>query len=50
MGWSSGSSLAQELWDDIKSTLTDEQKKKVKKAIIKHFENYDCDTLEEVEW
>lgn len=50
MGWATGSELAQALWEDIKKILTDEQKKKVKKAIIKNFEDYDCDTMEEVEW
>jgi len=50
MGWASGSELAQNLWDDIKKILTDEQKKKVKQAIIKNFENQDCDTMEDVNW
>lgn len=50
MGWSGGSELAQGLWNSIKKCLDDKQKKVVKKAIIKHFEDQDCDTLDEVEW
>jgi hypothetical protein len=50
MGWASGSELAQNLWNDIKDFLDEKQKKIVKKAIIKNFEDNDCDTMCEVEW
>lgn len=50
MGWTTGSQLAQDLWNDLKKQLDLNQQVRAKKLIIKHFENYDCDTLDEVEW
>lgn len=50
MGWASGSELAQQIWNDMKSHLTEKQKKTLKNSLIKHFEDMDCDTMDEVDW
>jgi len=50
MGWTTGSEIAQDLWNAIKDELNDKQKKKIKEAIIEVFEDFDCDTMYEVQW
>lgn len=50
MGWASGSELAQDLWNKIKPLLREGSEKKARKAFIDKFEDYDCDTMDEVEW
>lgn len=50
MGWSSGSDLMACIIQDLKKKLPDEDARTiVYKVLIKHFENYDCDTLYECE-
>ena len=47
MGWCSGGSLADSLWQDIKNLIPKENHRKVAQAFIKRFEDEDCDVMEE---
>jgi hypothetical protein len=50
MGWASGSSLAIELWDDIRCHIASGQdRREVSRKFIKHFQDHDCDTMGECE-
>lgn len=49
MGWASGSSLAAELWDDLKVFIPEQHHRQVARTIWDHFEGHDCDTLGECE-
>ena len=49
MGWASGSSLAEEVWDVTRPYVRDQDRKNVANAIIDAFENMDCDTMDECE-
>lgn len=48
MGWSSGSELAEEVWDMFRGLIR-KDKKKYAKRLIELFENMDCDTIYECE-
>ena len=50
MGWGSGSSLAENIVKrvDNRKDFTSEQKEEIYKILIDEFENFDCDTLNEV--
>lgn len=50
MGWGSGSSLAENIVKriDNRKDFTSEQKEEIYKILIDEFENFDCDTLDEV--
>ena len=43
MGWSSGSYLANDVWNKIKEYIPKDEKQKVAKEILDLFENYDAD-------
>ena len=47
MGWNTGGDLADEIWAVIKPRLGDGQIRPVAKELIKIFEAYDCDVMEE---
>lgn len=47
MGWASGASMAERLWDELKPYLKKKDIQKVAKMIIEVFEDQDCDTMEE---
>jgi len=49
MGWSRGSALAGELWDEVRDFIPEEKRQVVAEKIIKAFQDYDCDTLGEAE-
>lgn len=49
MGWASGSSLAEEVWDAVRPKLRNTDRKEVANAIIDAFEDMDCDTMDECE-
>jgi len=50
MGWSTGSDLMSAIITDMKKAIDDEGTRTlVYRVLIKHFENYDCDTLYECE-
>jgi len=49
MGWASGSSLAGELWGAVRPLIAKDKRKKAAGKIIDLFEDYDCDTMYEVE-
>lgn len=51
MGWASGSGLCEEIVLEIdkRKDLTPEQKEEIYVILIHNFENYDCDTLMEVD-
>lgn len=49
MGWSSGSQLADEVWRLVRPHLLVGSRMPLAKGIIKIFESYDCDTMEECE-
>lgn len=51
MGWGSGSGLAEDVMNDVTKSkkFTDEQVETLAKIIINRFEDYDCDTLDEVD-
>lgn len=50
MGWASGSGLAEDIVKriDNRKDFTSEQKEEIYKILIDEFENFDCDTLDEV--
>ena len=50
MGWGSGSSLGENIVKrvDNRKDFTSEQKEEIYKILIDEFENFDCDTLNEV--
>ena len=50
MGWSSGSGLCEDIVKviDKRKDLTADQKESIYSILINHFENFDCDTLMEV--
>jgi hypothetical protein len=50
MGWSSGSELAQNIYNDMKVWLDKRQCVELKKSLIDRMEEMDCDTMDEVEW
>ena len=47
MGWASGSSLADDIWEVVKFHIPANKRKKVAKELIKMFEDRDCDTMQE---
>lgn len=49
MGWASGSSLAEDIWDLIKNDLKPKQRKIIASGLIDLFEDMDCDTIDECE-
>jgi hypothetical protein len=46
MGWGSGGQLAEEMWEDIKEYIPQENKEKVAEIIYDHFNGYDADNWE----
>lgn len=48
MGWATGSALAEELWRDLKPLIPKDRRPQAADAMVKRFEDYDCDTLDEV--
>ncbi len=50
MGWASGSSLAEEVWDAVRKLVPAGRKKmQAARKIIEAFEHCDCDTIHECE-
>lgn len=49
MGWSSGASLVEDIWNVIKKDITKKKKAKIARKIGDLFEEYDCDNLREAE-
>lgn len=49
MGWASGSSIADSVWDAIKKYIPKDKKLEVAKDIVEIFENQDCDTMHETQ-
>jgi len=49
MGWASGSSLAENLWDLVREHIPEKKRTKVAQAFIDEFESMDCDTIMECE-
>ena len=47
MGWCSGSSLADEIWEIIAFHIPKDKRAKIAKALIDIFEVRDCDTMQE---
>lgn len=47
MGWSSGSELAEDIWNTISNHISKDNQEKVARKLIELFENYDCDTIDE---
>ena len=48
MGWGSGSRLASDLISAAKDTIIDsQQREEFYEQMISHFEEFDCDTLDE---
>jgi len=43
MGWSTGSEIAEELWDDIKDYISEDNHQEVANKIFTAFENNDAD-------
>ena len=43
MGWASGSSLAQELYDEIRKHIQPTRREVVAQKFVKHFEHHDAD-------
>jgi hypothetical protein len=46
MGWSSGSALADEIWDTVGIYIPKEEKKRIANHILKLFENQDADDFD----
>lgn len=49
MGWSSGSQLAEDIWNEVSKYIPKVKKKKVARKIVNYFESMDCDTMEDCE-
>lgn len=49
MGWASGSSLAEDVWNIVRSYIPETDRKKIVMELVDRFEDDDCDTLQEVE-
>ena len=49
MGWSSGVELADNLWQRMKIFIPNENKQIIAKIIYEEFENFDCDSMEELD-
>ena len=50
MGWASGSSLAEEVWDAVRKLIPASRKKmQAARKIIEAFQDCDCDTIQECE-
>lgn len=47
MGWASGSTVANSIWERIEKHLTDEQKPMIAEAIVDALTDQDWDTLDE---
>lgn len=47
MGWASGSSIAESVWDAVKKHIPKSDQKAVAERIVDIFENEDCDTMHE---
>ena len=47
MGCSSGTQIAEDLWNLVGKYITDNKKKRVARKFIAIFENADCDTIDE---
>jgi hypothetical protein len=45
MGWASGSSLAESLWDQLRPLIPDERRCHAANVIVVEFKSMDCDTL-----
>lgn len=46
MSWSSGGRLAEEIWNAVEEHIPEDKKPEVALAIVKAFEDRDCDTME----
>lgn len=47
MGWSSGGDIADSVWDIVNKYIPDSEKARVALKLIKVFEGYDCDVMQE---
>lgn len=47
MGWASGSGILDDVWSAVYTHIPKKQRVKVARELIRIFESYDCDTLEE---
>lgn len=49
MGFATGASIAQDLWDEIEDFIPPICRQEVAQAFVDVFEDYDCDTMEETD-
>ncbi len=49
MGWASGSQLAEDVWQAVRTFVPQGNRKTVARRIVGLFEEHDCDTLDEAE-
>ena len=49
MGWASGSEIAAQVWDNVREFIPVAKRKDVARRVVKTFEAYDCDTMDEAE-
>lgn len=49
MGWSGGSSLLSSIWAIIRQDIPSHRRVAVLVELMKEFEDFDCDTLSEIE-
>lgn len=49
MGWASGLELAEQVWDTVREYIPEGDRKVVANKLIGHFEDMDCDTIDEAE-
>lgn len=47
MGWASGSSIAESVWNAVKKYIPKPDQKQVAQSMIDIFESEDCDTMQE---
>ena len=47
MGWASGSQLAEDVWKTVRGNIPQKRRKALATAIVRLFEDHDCDTLDE---
>lgn len=49
MGWASGSSLAESLWNRVRKYIPEKDREEVANLFVSEFRSFDCDTLDEAE-
>jgi len=49
MGWARGSELAEVVWNLVRDYIPVDRRPKIARRFIDHFEDMDCDTIDECE-